>query len=39
MERIGCPCFAFEFVSLEETINEVNKSSIKKSFSDTKYTC
>ena len=30
MERIGCPSFAFEFVSLEETIKEVNKLSIKK---------
>ena len=30
MERIGCPSFAFEFVSLEETIKEVNKLSFKK---------
>ena len=30
MERIGRPSFAFEFVSLEETIKEVNKLSIKK---------
>ena len=30
MERIGCPSFAFEFVSLEETIKKVNKLSIKK---------
>ena len=30
MERIGCPSFAFEFVSLEETIKEVNKLSSKK---------
>ena len=30
MEKIGCPCFAFEFVSLKETIKEVNKLSIKK---------
>ena len=30
MERIGCPSFAFEFVSLEETIKEVNKLSVKK---------
>ena len=30
MERIGCPSFSFEFVSLEETIKEVNKLSIKK---------
>ena len=30
MERIGCPSFAFEFVSLEETIKEVNKLSIEK---------
>ena len=29
MERIGCPSFAFEFFSLEETIEEVNKLSIK----------
>ena len=32
MERIGCPSFSFEFVSLEETIKEVNKLSIKKAF-------
>ena len=30
MKRIGCPSFAFEFVSSEETIKEVNKLSIKK---------
>ena len=30
MERIGCRIFSFEFVSLEETIKEVNKLSIKK---------
>ena len=30
MERIGCPSFAFKFVSLKETIKEVNKLSIKK---------
>ena len=30
MERIGCPSFSFEFVSLEETIKVVNKFSIKK---------
>ena len=30
MDRIGRPSFAFEFVSLEETIKEVNKLSIKK---------
>ena len=30
MDRIECPSFAFEFVSLEETIKEVNKLSIKK---------
>ena len=30
MERIGCPSFTFEFVALEETIQEVNKLSIKK---------
>ena len=30
MERIGRPSFAFEFVSLEETIKEVNKLSVKK---------
>ena len=30
METIGCPSFALEFVSLEETIKEVNKLSIKK---------
>ena len=30
MERIGCPSFSFVFVSLEETIKEVNKLSIKK---------
>ena len=30
MEKIGCPSFAFEFVTLEETIKEVNKLSIKK---------
>ena len=29
MERIECPSFAFEFVSLEQTIQEVNKLSIK----------
>ena len=29
MKRIGCPSFAFNFVSLEETIKEVNKLSIK----------
>ena len=31
MERIGRPSFAFEFVSLEEIIKEINKLSIKKS--------
>ena len=30
MERIGRPSFAFEFVSLEETIKEVNRLNIKK---------
>ena len=30
METIGCPSFAFEFVSLVETIKEVNNLSIKK---------
>ena len=30
IERIRCPSFAFEFVSLKETIQEVNKLSIKK---------
>ena len=30
MERIGRPSFAFEFVSLEDAIKEVNKLSIKK---------
>ena len=30
MESIGCPSFAFEFVSLEERTEEVNKISIKK---------
>ena len=30
MEKIGCPSFAFEFVTLEEAIKEVNKLSIKK---------
>ena len=30
MERIERPSFAFEFVSLEEKIKEVNKLSIKK---------
>ena len=30
MERIECPSFAFKFVSLEETIKEGNKLSIKK---------
>ena len=30
MERIGRPSFAFEFISLEETIKEVKKLSIKK---------
>ena len=30
MEKIGCPSFACEFVSLEETIKEVNKWKIKK---------
>ena len=30
MERIGCLSFPFEFVSLKETIKEVNKLSIKK---------
>ena len=29
MDRIGCPSFAFEFVSLQETIEEVNKLSEK----------
>ena len=32
MERIGCPSFAFKFVSLEETVKEVNKLSFKKVF-------
>ena len=36
MERIGCPSFSFEIVSLEETIKEVKKLSIKKA---TRYTC
>ena len=31
MERIWCPSFVFEFVSLEETIKEVNELSITKS--------
>ena len=30
METVGCPSFAFEFVSLVETIKEVNNLSIKK---------
>ena len=30
MERIVCSSFSFEFVSLEETMKEVNKLSIKK---------
>ena len=30
MERIECPSFAFEFVSLEGTIKEGNKLSIIK---------
>ena len=30
MKRIGCSSFAFEFVSLEETIKEASKLSIKK---------
>ena len=30
MERIGWASFAFEFVSLEETIKEVNKLIVKK---------
>ena len=30
METIGCPSFAFEFVSLVERIKEINKLSIKK---------
>ena len=30
MERIGCLSFPFEFVSLKETIKEVNKLNIKK---------
>ena len=30
MEKIGCPSFAFEFVTLEETIKKVDKLSIKK---------
>ena len=30
MERIGWPSFAFEFASLEETIKEVDKVSLKK---------
>ena len=30
MEKIGRPSFAFEFVTLEETIKEVNKLSINK---------
>ena len=37
MERIECPSFPFEFVSLKETIKEVNKLSIKKSFPNTRY--
>ena len=32
MEWIGCPSFAFKFVSLEETVKEVNKLSFKKVF-------
>ena len=32
IERIGHASFAFEFVSFEETIKEVNKLSIKKAF-------
>ena len=36
MERIRCGSFAFEFVSLQETINEVTELSIKKSFSDSR---
>ena len=36
MEIIECPSFPFEFVSLKETIKEVNKLSIKKSFPDTR---
>ena len=32
IERIRCPSFVFEFVSLEETIKEVNELSITKSF-------
>ena len=30
MEKIGCPSFAFEFFTSEETIKEVDKLSIKK---------
>ena len=30
LERTGCPSFAFEFTSWEETIKEVDKVSIKK---------
>ena len=30
MERIGWPSFAFEFVSLEKTIKEVDKVSLRK---------
>ena len=37
MEIIECPSFPFEFVSLKETIKEVNKLSIKKSFPDARY--
>ena len=29
MERIGCLSFAFEFISLEQTIQQVNKLSVK----------
>ena len=28
-ERIGCPIFAFKFVSLEETVKKVKKLRIK----------
>ena len=32
MENIECPSFAFEFISVEEIIKEVNKLDIKKAF-------
>ena len=36
MERIGCHSFHFEFITLKETIKEVNK--VLKN-SDTRYNC